>query len=722
MLYKSSRKNLRDEEPITNSVNDRQSFFDNLFTSKSRRKEQMEKGLSRCPSLSHLIIKPDNNNNSSTTTIREQLDNAIRKRQHATGQCSPSLDDSIKDSKRSLVKDLNKSRVGLETINFTKNYFQDIISSKAKGNKDKDFWKKLENALEKGLIFQNLCMRLPIRSHLEEMGWVEQNVANLKVTMINPTFPGMTHAECNKKIVACARVRNLETRFKEARPNLIMAKKGNFDWENLLPEQKVNHFRYVSMTTKDLLTLNLLDYYKSKPIPYYPTSMLYDIESDMDNVEMQYYKSLILAFSQLIVILQEQMAAIGHLNWLMQVCIPKSDKETLRIQRFYSDQIDKFPEIERTTENESQWKHFDQFYRDLRDGTHYTVINDDIILKSKSFLKRQGEPSAGHRNLWIVKPCVSSRGRGIKVHNNLQEMAAYIKDVQSDQAEKQAKKDEGDNMSHPRCKPTTVLIQKYIERPLIIHRRKFDIRQWLMVTSFEPVQAWIYDGCYLRFSGDDFDLDNLDDYIHLTNHSVQVTKIKKNRSSWESMLEDQTSASEIQFLKTQSPSIRNNRRLKERAHMKDYEYVPQSFIWSLSVFKSWLGERQLQNENSGQNSDSDWDSFNFDEEEKQRDSLGNGIWNEQIFPQMKEILAETIKANADTCDQRQNTFEFFGADFMLTDDLNVILLEINRSPDPSNNTRYQREMFDNLARDTCRVLYEFPDNPNSGTGGFQSII
>ena len=63
--------------------------------------------------------------------------------------------------------------------------------------------------------------------------------------MINPTFPGMTHAECNKKIVACARVRNLETRFKEARPNLIMAKKGNFDWENLLPEQKVNHFRYV---------------------------------------------------------------------------------------------------------------------------------------------------------------------------------------------------------------------------------------------------------------------------------------------------------------------------------------------------------------------------------------------------------------------------------------------------------------------------------------------
>ena len=54
------------------------------------------------------------------------------------------------------------------------------------------------------------------------------------------------------------------------------------------------------------------------------------------------------------------------------------------------------------------------------------------------------------------------------------------------------------------------------------------------------------------------------------------------------------------------------------------------------------------------------------------------------------------QASASSSDQRPNTFEFFGADFMLTEDLKVILLEINRSPDPSSNTRYQRELFDNL--------------------------
>jgi len=104
---------------------------------------------------------------------------------------------------------------------------------------------------------------------------------------------------------------------------------------------------------------------------------------------------------------------------------------------------------------------------------------------------------SGDQNIWIVKPGCKSRGRNIAIFDNVEGICKHIDREQS------------------------WVAQKYIERPLLIKNRKFDIRQWVLVTDMNPLTIWIYDECYLRFSAEDYDSARLDNvYVHLTNNSI----------------------------------------------------------------------------------------------------------------------------------------------------------------------------------------------------------
>ena len=54
-----------------------------------------------------------------------------------------------------------------------------------------------------------------------------------------------------------------------------------------------------------------------------------------------------------------------------------------------------------------------------------------------------------------------------------------------------------------------IVLQKYIENPMIIYKRKFDIRQWVLVTHLNPLTLWMWEEPYLRFSAEDYDIDNI---------------------------------------------------------------------------------------------------------------------------------------------------------------------------------------------------------------------
>lgn len=100
-----------------------------------------------------------------------------------------------------------------------------------------------------------------------------------------------------------------------------------------------------------------------------------------------------------------------------------------------------------------------------------------------------------------MKPGSSSRGRGIKIYKTYERFVNRINLLKGN--------------------TRLWVAQKLIENPLIIENRKFDIRQWVLVTDWNPLTIWCYRESYVRFTVSEYDKKSEKRSNHLTNHSVQ---------------------------------------------------------------------------------------------------------------------------------------------------------------------------------------------------------
>ncbi|XP_026141031.1 tubulin polyglutamylase TTLL5 isoform X2 [Carassius auratus] len=106
---------------------------------------------------------------------------------------------------------------------------------------------------------------------------------------------------------------------------------------------------------------------------------------------------------------------------------------------------------------------------------------------SSSFSKDKGA--------WIIKPVASSRGRGI-----------YL-------------------VSSPSQIPLdeNILVSRYISNPLLIDGFKFDVRLYVLVTSYDPLLIYLYEEGLARFATVKYDhatANIKNQFMHLTNYSV----------------------------------------------------------------------------------------------------------------------------------------------------------------------------------------------------------
>ena len=68
------------------------------------------------------------------------------------------------------------------------------------------------------------------------------------------------------------------------------------------------------------------------------------------------------------------------------------------------------------------------------------------------------------------------------------------------------------------------VISRYIDTPLLIGSKKFDLRIYALVTSYRPLKVWLSSKgfarfCNVKYTNDAVDMDNLD--VHLTNVAIQ---------------------------------------------------------------------------------------------------------------------------------------------------------------------------------------------------------
>ena len=246
-------------------------------------------------------------------------------------------------------------------------------------------------------------------------------------------------------------------------------------------------------------------------------------------------------------------------------------------------------------------------------------------------------------NVWVVKPACSSKGVGVRCHNVLAEILS------------------GRHAGH--------VVQKYVERPLLLPSgHKFDIRQWVLVSSFAPLTVWLYDKCLLRSAAEPYSLFDLDNrFAHLCNHSVNKThKAFDGGGSGDSAV---------------------GRAALAGVHVNGVDEL----MFSSECFSDEFDAR-----------------------------YGANQWR-AVVDQVAALVSNTLRSAEHTIRARASSFELYGFDVILDEARKPWLIEVNFSPDLSHSTAVKVPLVAQMVADLFKVVLDVPADDAADTGGWSRI-
>ncbi|XP_010632587.1 protein monoglycylase TTLL8 isoform X2 [Fukomys damarensis] len=528
-----------------------------------------------------------------------------------------------------------------------------------------------EKAIKEKKIFAIFGHYPVIRATLRRKGWVEKKSHFLPKVLPGPEDEdnGVTdnkHAEVRAdQEVASGKAEDIHEVMSRLLKNetpyfLWTVKRGVADYHNLSSDQMLNHYgKTASFTTKIGLCVSMRSlpwFVRANPDAFFPRCYSLCTEDDFRCTMASSILKWVVSHQSCLRSKSRSQKEEARLGQESVRTDPEGAGEkpkglpgklvdmACRVCQAYLGQRE-HEDIDRlgsSTEglSETEWSDLTRQYYALVRGDAFIFNSRNYFSQCQALLNKiksvnpQTEVD-GLRNIWIIKPAAKSRGRDIVCMDRLEDILALVA------------------AEHLPSRDNRWVVQKYIETPLLIYDTKFDIRQWFLVTDWNPLTIWFYKESYLRFSTRRFSLDSLDSAIHLCNNAIQK---------------------HLQNEKGRSPLL------------------PSHNMWSSTQFQEYL---------QGQ---------------------GHGaVWGSLIYPSMKRAVTHAMKVAQGHVEPRKNSFELYGADFVLGQDFRPWLIEINSSPTMHPSTPVTAQLCAQVQEDTIKVVVDRRLDRNCDIGHFELL-
>ncbi|XP_060868327.1 tubulin glycylase 3A-like [Metopolophium dirhodum] len=478
-------------------------------------------------------VKQCSNTNNNTTNDKQDSSNQILELKEESQNSELSSFNTryqlnsrnyIQELHKALIKECNYNLLDYTSLNATLD-FESLTTVTS----------RTLNAVKDQKIFSVLGYFPTISLELNNRGWVEKRDPYRPPTnyshylksapyMVNwiESPPLISSISENEAIVERLRSAQSWNILKDKKSDYIfVTRKRLINWSNLSELTSVSQMTRHVFCTKNGLAQCLESYKNAVTNLMFPRCHYIRSEADSDAFVEDYITTALISTLKIIVKAIENNKKIFTTNGNIPYTIIDFVKRC--VSKFLNKQITGSTEIDMWMFNSQKevWNEFMIHYTKLiidnnaKFDHEYTYeLELDVYAKCKYLLENVKNYCPQHyidgiTNTWIIKPSSNCSGHGIMLSRDLHTIKRKI--------------------TESGVLRNNYILQKYIERPLLVYTCKIDLRQWFLVTNMSPVVVWMYKEGYVRFCANSFSMQNMHESIHLSNVRLQM-KYRKIRN------------------------------------------------------------------------------------------------------------------------------------------------------------------------------------------------